>query len=113
MIVTSKQGEYLSSGCKEKQRTRVHPSKPDGMKGGAFRHTNSRHEQKPTNLREFDIEDIGIISIQFFTSRVPLLGLLQLCHPMAPCNQQHLSAVESWNPGNPEILGMHLGILDL
>jgi hypothetical protein len=53
MIVTSKQGEYLSSGCKEKQRTRVHPSKPDGMKGrGPF--------QKPT-LKGIDIENIGMI----------------------------------------------------
>jgi hypothetical protein len=51
MIVTSKQGEYLSSGCKEKQRTRVHPSKPDGMKGrGPF--------QKP-NFKGIDLENIG------------------------------------------------------
>ena len=69
-------------------------------------------KQKP-NLKGIDIEDIGIIGIHFFTSRLPLLGLLQLCHPTAPCNQQQLATVESCNPGNPGILGMHLGILDL
>ena len=69
-------------------------------------------KQKP-NLRGIDIEDIGIIGIHvFFTC-------------WDSCNyaiRRHLatnSTLQLWNPGTLEtlkyleILGMHLGILDL
>jgi len=64
MIVTSKQGEYLSSGFKEKQRTRVHQfiHKAQRYERGGDSGTQTHAMKQKPNLRGIDIEDIGIRS---------------------------------------------------
>ena len=96
MIVTSKQGEYLSNGCKEKQRLEFIHQSPMLWKG-AIPETNSQGDWHWKYRYH--------IGIHFFTSSafagtpgsIPPDSTLQ---PTAPCNCGILDPWNSWNTWN-------------
>ena len=60
MIVTSKQGEYLSSGCKEKQRSLANKSITGLMrrKGWPLQHGKKLMTKQKPSLKGLGIEDL-------------------------------------------------------